>query len=141
MTDTATGTEAQVRELGRRWVEAECRGDTAALDELSTADFTMVGPLGFVLDREQWLRRYATGDLVTHELVWDELAVRDHGDVAIVVGRHTQRAGYQGNPVDGSFRATHVLERRGDRWLLAGIHMSPIGGPPPFATRNRTHAD
>lgn len=26
----------------------------------------------------------------------------------------------------------HVLLRREGRWLLAGIQLSPIGGPPPF---------
>jgi Ketosteroid isomerase homolog len=134
-----TSTATQVRELERRWAEAEERGDVAALDELSADDFTMVGPAGFVLDRAQWLHRYRTGDLVTTTLVWDELTVRDHGDTAIVIGRHTQRATFRDNPVDGSFRATHIVVRRAHRWQLAGIHMSPIGGPPPFAA-TQNHA-
>jgi ketosteroid isomerase-like protein len=128
-----TSTDTQVRELGRRWAEAEQRGDVTALDELSAEDFTMVGPAGFVLDRAQWLHRYRTGDLITGTLVWDELTVRDYGDTAVVIGRHTQQATFKDNPADGSFRATHIAVRRGDSWQLAGIHMSAIGGPPPFA--------
>lgn len=127
-----SGTEARVRELEWRWAEAEQQGDIATLDELSVADFTMVGPAGFVLDRPQWLHRYRTGELVTRTLVWDELVVRDYGDTAVVIGRHTQQATFRDNPVDGSFRATHIAVRTGDRWQLAGIHMSPMGGPPPF---------
>jgi ketosteroid isomerase-like protein len=133
MTTTSTTTDAEIRELGRRWSQAEERGDIAALDELSSADFTMVGPAGFVLDRDQWLHRYRTGELITRTLIWDELAVRDYGDTAVVIGRHTQQASYQDRPVNGSFRATHIAVRRDGRWRLAGIHMSPIGGPPPFA--------
>jgi ketosteroid isomerase-like protein len=121
----------RIRELGSRWADAEQRGDIDTLDALSTDDFTLVGPLGFVLDKQQWLDRYRTGGLVTHSLMWDDIEVRDYGDAAVAIGRHSQRAEYQGDNVDGHFRATHVAVRRDDNWLLAGVHLSPLGGPPP----------
>ena len=128
-------TETEIRELGRRWAEAEQRADVEALDALATEDFTLVGPLGFVLNRQQWLDRYRSGALVTQELAWEDVEVRDHGDSAIAIGVHRQRAEHQGNPADGQFRATHILVRRNGRWLLAGMQLSPIGGPPPFTPR------
>ncbi len=125
-------TDEQVRELGSRWADAEQRGDVAALDAMTTDDFTLVGPLGFVLSKQQWLDRYRTGALVTRSLIWDEIAVRDYGAAAVAIGCHTQEASYQDHPVDGRFRATHLAVRYGDdRWLLAGIHLSPLGGAPP----------
>lgn len=114
-------------ELGQRWAEAEQRADIAALDAMTVADFMLVGPLGFVLDKQQWLDRYRSGDLVTSSLVWDEVTVREYGDAAIAVGRHTQRATYRGQPSDGEFRATHIAVRTADGWQLAGIQLSPIG--------------
>ncbi|MGH3673946.1 MAG: nuclear transport factor 2 family protein [Pseudonocardiaceae bacterium] len=129
----APTTEDQVHELGRRWVEAEQSGDLTVLDAITTDDFTLVGPLGFVLDKQQWLGRYRTGALVTTSLVWDEVTVRDYGGTAVAVGRHTQEATYQDSPVNGRFRVTHIAIRRDSEWLLAGLHLSPIGGPPPFA--------
>jgi ketosteroid isomerase-like protein len=126
-------TEEQVRELGRVWAAAEERGDTVALAALAIDGFRLVGPLGFVLDRDQWLARYDGGELVTGKLGWTEVEVRDFGGTAIAIGVHEQVATHQGNPVNGRFRATHVLVREDDRWRLAGIHLSPIGGPPPFA--------
>lgn len=134
-------TEEQVRELGRRWVEAELKGDTAALDALSTDDFMLVGPVGFVLAKEQWLGRYRSNSLVTRSLRWDDLTIRVHGDAAVIIGRHTQQAEHQGNPVDGEFRGTHVAVRHGDAWLLAGVHLSPMGGPPPFARPQQRHQE
>jgi ketosteroid isomerase-like protein len=128
-------TADEVVEFGRRWAEAEQRGDTETLATMVVDDFTLVGPAGFVLDRGQWLERYRSGDLVTHELVWDQVDVREYGDTAIAIGVHTQRASYRGNPADGSFRGTHIVVRRDGGWMLAGIHLSPIGGPPPFAGR------
>lgn len=123
----------EIHELGRRWTRAEQDGDVAALDALAIADFTLVGPAGFVLTKEQWLDRYRTGALRTKSLSWDDVEVRDYTDVVIAVGVHTQEAEYQGNPANGRFRAMHVLLSRDGRWLLAGIQLSPIGGPPPFA--------
>ncbi len=126
-------TEEQVREFGRVWAAAEERGDTGVLAGLVVDGFRLVGPLGFVLDREQWLARYGGGDLVTERLTWDEVEVRDFGATALAIGVHEQVARHRGNPVNGRFRATHVLVRDDDRWRLAGMHLSPIGGPPPFA--------
>jgi uncharacterized protein (TIGR02246 family) len=125
-----TTTENEVRELGRRWAEAEQRGDTDALADLSTDDFTLVGPAGFVLDREQWFAGYRSGALKVRSLSWDDVRVRDYGDAAVAIGVRTQEATYQGNPAGGRFRGTHVVTRRDGRWLMAGVHLSPMTGPP-----------
>ncbi|MFB9685263.1 nuclear transport factor 2 family protein [Amycolatopsis plumensis] len=121
--------EEQVREFGRVWAAAEERGDTEVLAGLATEGFRLVGPLGFVLDREQWLARYRDGGLVTEKLAWSGVEVRGFGGTAIAIGVHEQVATHRGNPVNGRFRATHVLVREDDRWRLAGIHLSPIGAP------------
>ena len=121
--------EEQVREFGREWAAAEERGDTETLAGLAAEGFRLVGPLGFVLDRDQWLARYGGGGLVTEKLDWAEVEVREFGDTAIAIGVHEQVATHQGNPANGRFRATHVLVRDGARWRLAGIHLSPIGAP------------
>jgi ketosteroid isomerase-like protein len=126
-------TEEQVREFGRVWAAAEERGDTEVLAGLVADGFRLVGPLGFVLDTDQWLARYGDGALVTEKLDWTDVEVRDFGATAIAIGVHDQVAKHQGNPANGRFRATHVLVRADGRWRLAGIHLSPIGGPPPFA--------
>ena len=123
MTDTTT----EIRSLGQRWVDAELRGDTDALDTLAVADFTLVGPLGFILTRQQWLDRFSNGDFEMHSLTWDEVEVRDYGTAAIAIGRQTQQASYRGAPSDSQFRVTHIAVRVDDRWMLAGMHLSPIG--------------
>src|SRR3954465_14632039 len=115
-------TEEQVREFGRVWATAEERGDTGTLAGLVVDGFRLVGPLGFVLDRDQWLARYDTRALVTEKLDWGDVEGRDFGGTAIAIGVHQQIAKHQGNPANGRFRATHVLVRDGDRWRLAGIH-------------------
>ncbi|HEY2320759.1 MAG TPA: nuclear transport factor 2 family protein [Solirubrobacteraceae bacterium] len=120
-------------DLDRMLTRAEVDGDVATLDTLATDDFTLVGPVGFVLDKRQWLDRYRGGDLHTKALAFEDAVTHVYGDAAIRVGRHVQRAEFQGRPVDGEFRATHISVRQSGGWRLAGVHLSPIGGPPPFA--------
>lgn len=126
-------TEDAVDQLHRRWVDAEQRGDTDTLAALTTDDFVLVGPVGFVLNKQQWVDRYRSGDLVTNSLDWHDTQTRNYGDCAVVVGIHSQKAAYRGKPVDGDFRSTHIAVRRDGQWLLAGIQLSPIGAPPGFA--------
>jgi ketosteroid isomerase-like protein len=123
-------TVEEIRELGRRWAEAEERGDVQTLDALTAEDFTVVGPLGFVIDKKQWLDRYSSGAMVTESLSWDEVEVRAYGTAAVAIGRVEQRASYQGRPVVGPLRATHIAVRSQAGWVLAGQHFSPIAGPP-----------
>jgi ketosteroid isomerase-like protein len=128
-----TTTIDEVRAFDQAWVDAELRGDTAALADLATDDFTLVGPFGFVIDKGQWLERYTSGALDTTALDWHHVDVREYGDVVVAVGVHTQRASHMGNPMDGDFRSTHVLVRRPDTgsWALAAVQLSPMAAPPP----------
>jgi ketosteroid isomerase-like protein len=124
----------QIHDLGERWTDAELRADVAALDGLAADDFRLVGPLGFVLDKQQWLGRYRSGAFVTHSLSWTDIDVRDYGDAAVAVGVLEQEAAFQGQPSNGKFRVTQILVRDGEGWRIAGLHYSPIGAfTPPSA--------
>jgi ketosteroid isomerase-like protein len=132
MNDQQTPKDAP-RELETSWAQAEMRADTGTLEAISTGDFTLVGPLGFVLNKRQWLERYRSGDLVTHSLSFEDPATRVYGDAAVTIARHVQQASYNGQPADGEFRTTHIAVHDEGGWRLAGIQLSPIGGPAPFA--------
>jgi ketosteroid isomerase-like protein len=128
----SSDTQTQILALGNIWAEAEQNADTAALDQLAAADFRLVGPFGFILDRDQWLRRYSSGMLDTRSLNWDQVEVRDFGDMAIAIGRHIQQASYAGRPADGQFRITHVFIRGSDaQWRIANIQLSHVASEAP----------
>ena len=118
----------QLPELARRWAEAESRSDADALDALMTDDCALVGPRGFVLDRQQCLDRYRSGGLRTEAFDWSDLSVRAYGSTTVVVGVVTQRASYQGQDASGRFRVTQIAVKQGDTWKCAGLQFS---GPIP----------
>jgi ketosteroid isomerase-like protein len=135
MTDQTAHLTDQVLDVGRHWADAERTGDADALEPLLADDFLLVGPLGFMLDKTQYLGSRRSGDLKHESLVWEDMRVRAYDNAAVAVGSLTQRTTYQGRDASGRFRVTQVAIRRGDRWILAGLHYSPIAQPPESAAR------
>ena len=118
-----------VLDLVREWAGAELHSDHQKLDTLLADDFVGVGPRGFVLTRDQWLARYRSGDLRNTGFELRDPQVRDYGAAAVVVGTQAQQTIHLGRDTSAELRATLVAVRPNDRWLLAGVHLSPIAGP------------
>ena len=128
-----TAVTDQVLELGQRWAAAERAGDADALAPLLADDFLLVGPLGFMLDKTQYLGSRRSGDLLHASLIWNDVRVRANDNAAVAVCALTQRSTYQGHDASGRFRVTQVAARHGDRWTIVGLHYSPIDQPPESA--------
>jgi ketosteroid isomerase-like protein len=121
-----------VLDLVGHWAAAEQDNDAEALDKLLAGDFVGVGPLGFVLDRDQWLVRFDNG-LENRAFAVEDPQVRDYGTAAVVVGVLAQETSFQGRDNSGRFRLTLVAVRPDDRWLLANAHVGMLqqpAGPP-----------
>ncbi len=127
---TAAGNTPEVLDLVARWAAAEADNDAGLLGRLLADDFVGVGPVGFVLNRDQWLVRFANG-LVNRSFAVEEPQVHMHGGAAsVVVGVLAQETSFQGRDNSGRFRVTLVAVRPADRWLLASAHIGPLQGPP-----------
>jgi ketosteroid isomerase-like protein len=123
----------EVVRLADAWATAELRGDSAFLESILADDFIGVGPLGFLLTRQEWLAGHQSGDMKYDVHTLDEVRVRAYTEAAIVIGRLTQEATYRGNPMNVQMRITLVFVRQHEQWHLAGLQLSSIGQPPNFA--------
>jgi ketosteroid isomerase-like protein len=119
-----------VLDLVQRWAAAEQQNDAALLDGLLAGNFAGVGPLGFVLTREQWLARFASG-LENRSFAVEDPQVRVFGDAAVVIGVLAQETSWQGSDNSGRFRVTLVTVRSGGKWLLAHVHIGMLQGGRP----------
>jgi ketosteroid isomerase-like protein len=126
-------TQEQILDRGNQWATAELHSDTQALTELLDPDFLCVGPLGFLLTKDQYIGARRSGDLQQEAFDWQDVKVRVYGDTAIAVGSQIQKTKFQGNDVSGQFRVTQVWIRRADGWTIASLHLSPIGQPPAWS--------
>lgn len=129
---SGNGHAAEVLALVRRWAEAEQHNDAGLLGGLLADDFVGVGPLGFVLARDQWLGRFQ-GGLENRGFAVRDPQVHNHGGAAVVVGVLDQETSWQGRDNSGRFRVTLVAVRRPDRWLLASAHIGPLQVQDPAA--------
>ncbi|RMI30392.1 nuclear transport factor 2 family protein [Nocardia stercoris] len=129
-------TESAVLDLVQRWAAAERDGDVSAFDTLLTSNFLGIGPVGFVLDVEQWVQRHRDG-LLNHEFEVLEPHLREVGDVVLVEAVQRQRTTARGREINESFRVGMVAVRAGDEWRLAKVQLSgpmiPAGTRPSFA--------
>ena len=87
---THTNPLQDLAELDRDVTRAEVDGNVATLDALATDDFTLVGPVGFVLDKQQWLDRYRGGGLRTTALADVMKNERFQRNRPFIADRHQQ---------------------------------------------------
>ena len=120
---------SDIRELDNAWAAAEQAGDSVTLDALAVPDFQLVGPLGFVLDRQQWAQRYRSGDLHTTTLEWAIESARVYGDAAVTIGTHTQTGDYRDAP--STARSARPTSPSAGTAAGAGQHPPQPGPEPP----------
>jgi hypothetical protein len=120
---------SQVLDLGRRRADAESRGDADALEAVLADDFLLVGPLGFVLDKQQYLGSRRSGDLKHDSFAWEDVRIRLYGAMAVVIGSQTKRSTYHGRDTSGQFRVTQSAGCLDGRWKLVGLHLSRSRSP------------
>jgi hypothetical protein len=65
----------------------------------------------------------------------EDVAARFYGGAAVATCRQSQSGQFRGNDASGEFRATLILAEQEGRWLLAGLHLSPIAGASSFLDR------
>ena len=102
----------EIMTTGQNWATAESTGDTGALADLVTDDFRVVGPVGFILDRQQYLGRYQ-GGFSPESVAWDDVIVRDYGNAAVTIATVTQQASFQNQRADGQFRVAPAGDQPG----------------------------
>lgn len=120
---------AAIKTIVDRWVEAERADNSRQVEDVIAGDFMFVGPAGFILNREQYLARFDNGDLHNSSLEITGLNVREHDNLAVVIGVWRQETTWQGRPNNGNFRVTMIFTGAGDAWQLLGAQLSPMMGP------------
>jgi len=114
----------QVHRLSDSWARAEREGSADQLEPLLHDEFVAVGPLGFVLDREQWLDRFRKGMFTYTSFEWKPEIVAIYDGAAVVVGSQRSRGTHDDDRIDAEVRVTQVAVPDGGAWRLASLHFS-----------------
>jgi uncharacterized protein (TIGR02246 family) len=120
--------EQEVLDLVKRYAAAELNGDAGAYDDLVTEDFHGIGPVGFVLNKQQWVGRLANVKNDAFEV--KDATVRVYGDSAVVVGVQDQTTTVMGRDTSGQFRLTLAAVKQDGKWVIANAQLSgPLRAP------------
>jgi hypothetical protein len=119
-----------IDEFCQEWSAAECAGDAGVLAGMVADDFVGVGPLGFTLDKEQWLDRHRSTDLRYESFELSEMQSRLRDAAAVITASLDARGAYRGHETPHVLRTTIVLVPLGDTWQLVGVHHSYVAGTP-----------
>ena len=120
-----------IDDLLTAWAESEREADVHRLDTLLADDFIGIGPVGFVLDKQAWLRRFEMG-LHYDRLDLDEVATHHHGDTAFVVAHQSAHGNAGPNPTPSDLRVSFTVVQGADAGRrIAGMQYSFIGMPEP----------
>lgn len=98
-----------------------------AVEPFFAGEYLRVGPDGSTLTKEQAVGAMRSGDLKYESVVAEGRTWRTFGnDTAIVTSQATLKASHKGQDMSGTYRATTVLRRVGDRWVIISTQLSPL---------------
>jgi imidazolonepropionase-like amidohydrolase len=109
-----TATTEELRNLVRKWDEANVKGDVATLDPLLADEFTFVGGP----NKSQYLAsiRSRPPDSVVESAISEDVHVQIYGDTAIVVGLDTIKGKNKGQAFEQKWLYLDVWVKRSGRW-------------------------
>ncbi|GAB7036898.1 MULTISPECIES: nuclear transport factor 2 family protein [Catenuloplanes] len=114
-----------VYDLQRAFDEAELRGDAESLDGMLADDFRSIGEQGFVLDKAQWLGKFA--EFAYTSLESGDVEVSFYGHAAIVRCVQRSRSIWRGQEMALTVRVGQTWVELPGGWRLAGIQFSSLG--------------
>lgn len=128
---TQGGDEADVRFIGlvRDWADAIVANDPVRIAGFMADEWVIVSQSGMT-SKEQFLSLVESGEL-THSAMdlMTHPRVGVYGDMAVVTGRVTNTAHYQGKRYDADEWTTDVFVERDGRWLCVLSHITAAVPP------------
>ena len=113
----------------QEWAEAIVKGDQAAIDRITSADWMLTDAQGMLSSKAQSDAHRKSGAVKFESFKLDELKVRVFGDTAVVHGLATRKSSYQGKDTSGQYRSTDVFIKSNGRWQAIAAHISRVVKP------------
>ena len=115
---TAGGTQAmqKVTELEQQWLDGLKKSDFALLEAILAEDFTLTGPDGKVVGRDQFIQTLKDGNLKIDSAENSEVKIRIYGDAAVATGKTTLKGNLGGSDISGDYAFTDTYIRKDGKW-------------------------
>jgi Domain of unknown function (DUF4440) len=101
-------------------------GDWPTLYELIAPDARIIGPKGFMTDRDEWIRVHRETGYELVRLEPFETEVHDYGSAGVRIDSVESECSYHGETISGRFRVTQSWVTDHGRWQLAAIQYTAL---------------
>ena len=118
--------EKEVLEVDTQRADAYVNGDVATLERILADDVSYVHPTGKIETKAEVIAGFKAQDRKYKSIKRDDVVVRIYGNTAIVTGRNSISAEYQGKNYDVQNRFTRVYVKQTGKWQLVAHHGSNI---------------
>lgn len=121
--------EEQIKKIEKDRAAAVTRADVAALDAITSDDYSLIDRNGRVRDKAQTMNAIKTGDIKITSNEVSDLKVRVYGDTAVVTGRADTKGTIGGRDVSGPMLFTRVYVKKSGRWQSVAFQQTAISTP------------
>jgi len=125
----APSVEEQIKKIEKDRAAAVTKADVAALEAVTSDDYTLIDRNGRVRDKAQTMSAIKTGDIKITSNEVSDLKVRVYGDTAVVTGRADTKGTIGGRDVSGPMLFTRVYVKKSGRWQSVAFQQTAISTP------------
>jgi len=106
--------------------EAIVHGDAAALERMTSDDYTFITLRGELRTKAEIVKGFSTGAFKYASREISDLNIRVYRDAAVVTGRASQKGAENGKDYSGDYRFTRVYVRQNGRWLTVALQTTLV---------------
>ncbi len=117
-------TSAKILALEDKWNAAYKRGDIATMESLLAEDFIITLEDGSTSSKSGYIAHNGDPSLRVETTEMSGLAVRMHGNTAVVTGAYHEKGASKGKPYEYRDRFTDVWMNLNGRWQVIVSHYS-----------------
>jgi ketosteroid isomerase-like protein len=116
----------EIKALEEARNQALLHGDVAALDKMTSDDYTFVTLRGEMRSKSEILKGFASGAFKYESRQIFDLDVRVYGDTAVVTGRSIQKGMENSKDYSGSYWFTRVYIKQAGHWVSVALQATLI---------------
>lgn len=118
--------DSSIRQQQDEFHAALLAGDAGVLHSVVAPECRIIGPKGYYIDRDEWIRIHKDSEYQQVRLESREVDLQIWGGTVIRWEVQDSSCVYQGQTIEGLFRVTQVWVRGDDRWLLTSIQYTSL---------------
>jgi len=120
------GDKEKILALEEQRNQAILHGDVAALDHMTSDDYTFITLRGELRSKEEILRDFKAGLIKYDSRTISDLKVRVYGNSAVVTGRAVQKGMENGKDYSGDYWFTRVYVKMDGGWKTVALQTTLI---------------